>query len=252
MMMNNKILNVLVGIIKFTLRHTRNLVYPPICMHCNIIAEDDNEKFCIQCAKRLIPIQPEERCPYCFSSDFERAKEICCAECRMDPLPLTRIAAVFDYEGPAASIVRHLKYGGQFYLAKGCGAYMAYQFNELNWRLPDAIIPMPMPILRRLDRGYNQSLLIAESLGKILDRPVLDILKRKSTGFSQAGLNIKQRKELKSSAFSLRSRKPELFDKSLLLVDDVMTTGSSLRCCAETLAELYPTAIYGLTFCRTI
>jgi ComF family protein len=202
--------------------------------------------------KLLTPIQSVERCPFCFSSNFTPIQEACCEQCRTDPLPLKRIAAVFDYEGPAASLVRNLKYGGQPYIAKGCGAYLAYQFVNLGWPIPDTIIPMPMPRLRKLDRGYNQSALLAEALGEFLDRPVLDILHRRSTGFSQAGLNIAQRKALNSSAFTIKKNHPRLHDKTVLLIDDVMTTGSSLRCCAETLAGLYPADIYGLTLCRTI
>jgi ComF family protein len=129
---------------------------------------------------------------------------------------------------------------------------MAYQFVKLQWPLPDAIIPMPMPTLRRLDRGYNQSVLIAEALGEFLDRPICDILHKRSTGFSQAGLNVTQRKELSSKAFTLKKNHPNMHDKTVLIVDDVMTTGSSLRCCAEALLPLYTANIYALTFCRTI
>lgn len=237
---------------KLAFKHALDLVYPPICLHCDILQDDDNHMFCPICMKLLTPIDPEERCPFCFSSTFDPLQERCCQQCRKDPLPLKKVAAVFDYEGPPASLIRHLKYGGQPYIAKGCGAYLAYQFVKLQWPIPDAIIPMPMPILRKLDRGYNQSVLIAESFAEFLDRPVHDILHKKSTGFSQAGLDVEQRKALSSSSFTIKKKHPPLHDKTILIIDDVMTTGSSLRCCAEALASLYPADIYGLTVCRTI
>lgn len=231
---------------------TCNLLYPPICFHCEETLNCTSEIFCSDCLPKLIPIQKEERCPFCFSSDFNPIQAKCCVICRSEPLPLKAIGAVFDYEGPAASLIRHLKYGGQTHLAKGCGAYLAYQHAQLGWSLPDLIVPMPMPFLRKFDRGYNQSLLLAESLAQFIDRPVVELLHRKALGFSQAGLDMSQRKALSHFDFSIRDHSPIYYDKSILLVDDVMTTGSSLRACAETLTALYPTEIRGLTLCRAI
>jgi len=228
-----------------------DLIYPPLCLHCFNGLEKEQPLFCRSCLELLVPIDPEERCPYCFSMDFEKMRESCCQSCSESPPIIDRTAAVFDYEGPAATLVKRLKYGGQSYLAKGAGAYMAAQFIRLEWPLPDAIIPMPMASLRRAERGYNQTLLLARSLGAILDRPVLDVLKRRGGDFSQAGLSLKQRLELKSDRFAIK-KGVKFEDQCLLLVDDVMTSGSSLRCCAETLFELYPRKIYAMTVCRAI
>ncbi len=241
----------LIGSFKGFFRHTCNLLYPPLCFHCEGSLEGENQIFCATCLLQFTPIQKMERCPFCFSADFNPMQEKCCASCVADPLPLKAVAAVFDYLGPAASLVRHLKYGGQDHLASGCGAYLAYQHAELGWPIPDLIVPMPMPRLRKLERGYNQSLLLANALARFLDRPVVELLHRKSTGFSQAGLTVGQRKELNHADFALEKGASH-FDKSILLIDDVMTTGSSLRCSAEALAPLYPTAIHGLTLCRAI
>lgn len=237
---------------KAALQHACNLLYPPICFHCEGTLEAQDQIFCRVCLSQLTPIQKIERCPFCFSVDFNPLQEACCVSCVADPLPLKAVAAVFDYEGPAASLVRHLKYGGQEHLASGCGAYLAYQLAELGWHVPDLIVPMPIPRLRKLERGYNQSFLLAMALARFIDRPVVDLLHRKSTGFSQAGLTVEQRKALQHTDFCLKSPNPLHYDKSILLIDDVMTTGSSLRCCAEALAPLYPTALHALTLCRAI
>lgn len=106
-----------------------------------------------------------------------------------------------------------------------------------------------MAPLRLLERGYNQSRLLAQALGKILDRPVLDVLGRRSGDFCQAGLSYQQRMKLGSDAFYLK-KMPTLRDKTILLADDVMTTGSSLQRCGEALQGLYPEHIYALTVCR--
>lgn len=228
-----------------------SLIYPPICLHCHESLEKGQPIFCSACLQMLELIDPQQRCPYCFSSEFNPLSEWCCVVCQKQP-PLTeRMASAFDYDGPAVSLITHLKYGGQVYLAEGAGAFLAAQFMRLEWPFPDVIVPMPISSLRRIERGYNQSQLIAEALAKILNRPIINALHRHMGDFSQAGLNHHQRMQLTSKGFALKES-IKLHDKTVLLIDDVMTTGSSLRCCAEALQGAYPQSIYALTVCRAI
>lgn len=228
-----------------------DLLYPPLCLHCDDSLDKYHPLFCAECIKYLTLIDPNERCPYCFSFAIDAEYDKCCDFCRENPSLIERTASAFDYAGPAATLIKKCKYGGQFYLAEGLGAYMTAQFLQLNWPMPDCIVPMPMARLRRIERGYNQSLLIAKSIAKLLDRPIYDILKRRSGDFSQAGLNHHQRLNLDSEVFSIK-KGAACDGLCVLLVDDVLTTGSSLRCCAEALVELNPKHIYALTACRAI
>jgi predicted amidophosphoribosyltransferase len=108
-----------------------------------------------------------------------------------------------------------------------------------------------MDLLKRLDRGYNQSVLLAEPFAKMINRPVMSVLKRSKGSFSQAGLNYEQRLKLAPEAFYAVDTEL-LRDKTVLLIDDVMTTGSTLRCCAEALYKLHPKSVYALTVCRAL
>lgn len=227
------------------------LLYPSFCLHCQESLEKNQPLFCQDCLSLLELIDPKERCPYCFSAEFSPLNERCCRTCSEKPPITERMAAVFDYDGPAATMITHLKYGGQSYLASGAGAYLAAQFLRLEWPMPDAIVPMPMASLRRVERGYNQSFLLAKTLEKLLDRPVHDVLERRMGDYSQAGLNHSQRLQLSSAGFALK-RGTKLHDQCVLLIDDVMTTGSSLRCCAEALQSAFPKEIYALTVCRAV
>jgi competence protein ComFC len=228
-----------------------DFIYPPHCLHCHGCLEEDCYVFCRTCSLLLEQIDPNTRCPFCFSIEFDQEFKKCNSSCKQYIKHVKRIASVFDYEGPSASLVKHMKYGGQDYLAKGGGAYLAAQFLALDWPKPDYIIPMPMSRLRKWERGYNQSELLAESLGKLIDVKVSNALCRKSGDFSQAGLNHQQRLNLKNDSFYVKNG--DCFHgKIILLLDDVMTTGSSLICCAETLVPYFPEAIYALTLCRTI
>lgn len=227
-----------------------NLVYPPLCLHCKGGMQQDSNLLCNECLAFLELINPSERCPYCFSIDFCPERRVC-ADCIRRPPILNGIAAAFDYFGPASTLVRKLKYGDLPYLAKGCGAYLAAQFLCLEWPMPDVIVPMPIAFSHWLERGYNQSLLLAQSLAAILHCPVQEALVRESGDYSQAGLTRQQRIQLDGACFRLKPNL-QLRDKSVLLIDDVMTTGSTLRKCAEVLLEDQPESIYGLTFCRAI
>lgn len=174
-----------------------------------------------------------------------------CKRCRTAPSFVAHMAAAFDYEGPAVSLIKQFKYGGQTYLAEGAAAYLAMQFIALKWPFPDFIIPVPLSLSRYWMRGYNQSALLAQELAKILGCPCVEALKRKSGDYSQAGLNYTQRLNLSGESFSLKQREM-LENKTLLLIDDVLTTGSTLRKCAEVLAEACPFKIYGLTLCYSL
>lgn len=228
-----------------------DLLYPPLCLHCQECLEEDCYIFCRTCSLLLEQIDPATRCPICFSVDFNQELKRCNSRCKQDLKHFKRMASVFDYAGPPASLVKYLKYGGQDYLAKGGGAFLAAQFLVLDWPMPDYIIPMPMARLREWERGYNQSVLLAESFAKLIDCKISNCLRRKSGDFSQAGLDFQQRLNLKSDSFYVKDGDC-LHGKVILLIDDVMTTGSSLNCCAEVLIPYFPEAIYALTLCRTI
>lgn len=160
------------------------------------------------------------------------------------------MGAVFDYYGPAETLVKQLKYSNCPYLAKGAGAFLAYQFHQLQWPKPDLIIPVPLSFTHHMTRGYNQAELLAKSLGKFLECPVDSLLKRHSGEYSQAALDKSKRILLDQGSFYLK-RNADIKDKHILLVDDVLTTGTTLNRCAEALLEQCPTSLYGLTFCRS-
>ncbi len=229
------------------LRSFADLLFPPLCLHCQNTCPASQPIFCQACLKLMDLIDPEERCPFCFSHLYDPESKIC-EECARHPPLLDRVAAVFDYTGPPATLIKRMKYGNLPHLAKGAGSYMAMQFLQLGWPLPDLLTPIPISYLRRLERGFNQSLLLCEGIGSILHVPIGDILKRKSGDYSQAGLTRKQRAS-KEQNISLK-KGCSIYKKNILLVDDVMTTGSTLQKCAEVLLEQEPATIYALVFCR--
>jgi ComF family protein len=159
------------------------------------------------------------------------------------------VASVFAYEGPPATLVKKMKHGAKPYLAEGAAAWMAVQFFKLGWPKPDLITAPPISWLKQMDRGYNQSALIGESLSNYLECPYSDLLHRSIGGYSQAALTKEHRQKMEHNLYRLK-RRVDIADKRILLVDDVMTTGATLKRCAEALYEGCPASLYALTFCK--
>lgn len=222
--------------------------FPAKCLTCYEGIPPNTSLLCTGCSSLLELIDPSTRCSTCFSSIEDHPV---CENCVHHSFPYTKMASAFDYVGPPAVLIKKMKYEKLFYLAKGMGAFLFAQFDRLEWPLPDLIVPVPISFFRWLERGFNQSALLAEELSLYLGRPCRPLLKRRAGDFSQARLPLEKREQLQNSSFSL-SKKSNIEGKKILLIDDVFTTGSTLHCCADILAEGNPSAIYALTFCKTV
>lgn len=227
-----------------------HLFYPPLCTHCDEPLTDTKKTFCCACVALLEQIDARYRCSICFS-ELEESAGTKCRDCRKGSSPLKSTAAVFDYHGPAATLVKKIKYGGDCHFAEGAAAFIATQFVDLGWPMPDLLIPVPSTRLKCFFKGFNHSSLLAEKLSVFLSCPVGDVLIREEGQFSQAGLTLEQRLLLPKETFRFRNDHKLIKNKKLLIIDDVMTTGTTLRRCGEILQTARPSEIRALTFCKT-
>lgn len=225
-----------------------HLTYPPICLHCYEGLEDPKHLLCKHCLALLSLLEWQGRCPTCFGEDYQTESGRC-SHCSIEKPWLHKLAAAFDYMGPAATLVKQFKYSNKPYLVNALASYMVAQFCLLEWPIPDLIVPVPMSWAHFLGRGYNQSALLAKEIARMLGCAYGDVLQRNSGAYSQAGLSTKQRLLMTADTIHIKKDK-QFYDKTLLLVDDVMTTGSTMSRCAEVLISGYPQHIYGLTLCK--
>lgn len=126
---------------------------------------------------------------------------------------------------------------------------MVIQLESQDWLTPEFIIPIPLPKWKKMWRGFNQSLLIASEMGKLLHLPVIEPLKRRAGQFSSQLLEVDERMAISASQFAWKKKVPDLYNRVLLLIDDELVTGATLRAAATRLKDKDPRAVYALTFC---
>ena len=155
-------------------------------------------------------------------------------------LPVERAAALFYYEprSEAGQIIYDMKYHGQAQLAEAMGHMTARLFAAHGFFEDiDALVPVPLTWKRRWHRGYNQSEQIAEGISRHTRLPVYkNVVKRISFTESQTRKNAWERQENVEDAFRLANGE-RIKGKHLLVVDDVVTTGATIKACAKELCK---------------
>lgn len=156
-----------------------------------------------------------------------------------------------EYEGTLRDILHAFKYDGHRSLARPLGALLRTAGGDLL-READCVVPVPLHVARRIHRGFNQ----AEALARELEAPVVHALWRRHATAPQTGLDATARRHNVRGAFvvspllSRRSRVRWLAGRTVVLVDDVRTTGATLNACAAVLFDAGARDVRALTVAR--
>jgi ComF family protein len=154
------------------------------------------------------------------------------------------------FEGPIRHAIHALKYGRNVALGDALAPHLAGYARELGWQV-DMVVPVPLGKQRMRERGYNQVGLLAMPLAAIQGwRYSPQVLVRMRETRSQVGLSPLERSENIAGAF--RAEPVLAAGKSILLVDDVVTTGTTLAACSEALVKAGAQNIYALTLARAL
>ena len=221
------------------------LLYPPRCLVCNLLGESG---LCTRCVRQIAPVTAPF-CPVCGQT--LSAEDGGCFDCRRRTPAFTKARALGAYEGILRHAIHQFKYRDRPQLASVLGhllaGYAQDQAAELNGLHFDALLPVPMHTVRQRLRGYNQSERLARVVSSELDLPLLDkALMRVCPTRPQVGLSADVRRTNLHGAFAVK-QPTFVAGKTLLLIDDVVTSGSSLHECALTLKAAGAKAIYALT-----
>ena len=155
---------------------------------------------------------------------------------------------------PANALVHGLKYGGWSGLAKLMGERMAQSAIPRELESEGYLItPIPTTRRRARARGYNQARLLAETVAERVDMPLIDVLERRQDGSTQVGLHPAERRANVKRAFTVRAdARATLTGARVLLVDDVLTTGSTAMEAARPLVRAGATQVFLSTFARAL
>jgi ComF family protein len=197
---------------------------PGSCLLCG--SDGPDALLCPACAADL-PAPPSACCPQCAEQTTHGER---CGACLTDPPHFDRTLAAFRYDFPADRIIHALKYGHQLAVANWLGHRLAALIEEAGEQL---IMPLPLHPERLRERGFNQSMEIARVIGNGLNLAVdhHSLFRNRATP-RQADLPLKERRKNVRGAFECTAN---MTGKSILLIDDVMTSGATLNECARVL-----------------
>ncbi len=203
-----------------------NFFLPVNCALCNISLPPTTNGICQDCALDIKFLQ--NTCKLCAQPLADKTVLIC-GKC-LDRPPLWQVAiAPFAYAGATRFLIKALKFNKQLSLVKTLADNFVNTIKLNKMPSADLIIPVPLHRARLASRGFNQSFELAKIIGHKLGIPVVTnaCLRIKNTP-AQTGLNAKERKRNLKQAFVLK--RPELIkQKHIILLDDVYTTGSTLK-----------------------
>jgi competence protein ComFC len=218
-----------------------DVIFPPHCAGC----EKVGDRFCADCAQSLQQLLP----PICEICGYPTLALGQCATCRITLSALTGLRSVGFFEGPLQKAVHHLKYKRDIILADTL-AQMFYQVWQTGIVPGDLVIPIPLSAKRLRERGYNQAGLLARGFAELARLPYAPAgAARMRHTASQVGLSAAKRRENVAGAFKADPRRVR--GRSIILVDDVCTTGATLEACAEALRAAGAAQVWGFTLSRT-
>ena len=204
-----------------------NLVFPKLCVCCGGSLMEGEENICLTCLYSL---------PRLAKQDY--------TDNRIMDLFLGRVKlekafswCMFEKQTSVQNILHHIKYKDKDYLARQMGEIMAREMPDFFADI-DAIVPVPLHKKKQKIRGYNQSQEIAKGVQKVVGLPIFSkLLTRTRFSETQTHKNKDQRWQNVQGLFTLEPN--EGFEgKHLLLIDDVLTTGSTAIACLEELQKI--------------
>lgn len=192
-------------------------------------------------------------CRVCGRSVENAAGGFVCEECRHLSTAYDAAASAVFFENDARDLLHKYKSGESVWLKDDfvdwieAAARARYDLTQV-----DAVVPMPITLFHRIDRGYNQCVYLGRSLAKRIDRICLEnAVVRCGHPRRQAGLSEEERRENVIGTFKVVDASL-VRGRTILLVDDVMATGSTLSECAKMLKEGGAWRVWGLTLARSV
>lgn len=227
-----------------------NFFFPETCKICQKPLKGEEVLICEECFEKLPFIKIY--CSRCGTPLEESLKDYLpyknisyCSYCERENFYFDKAFVLFFYKPPISDWINEVKFGKNFILAYKLGVLLRKEMKE---KIPeiDLIIPLPLSLKRLRERGFNQSFLI--TWGFLEKKPSDKFLKRILHTKPQAELSQKERWKNVKNAFLADD---EVREKSVLIIDDVMTTGATLNEASKALKNKGAREVYVLVFAKS-
>jgi len=220
-----------------------DFLFPQLCVGCG----REGSFICASCWQTLHRIM-SPLCPRCGKP---QPSGVLCPACVSWQTDIDGIRSPFRFDGVIRQAIHQLKYRNLRALAAPL-AQLLRDYLTTNPVPGEILVPVPIHKKRLRERGYNQSSLLAQELGKLINLPVVDgCLIRERHALPQARTStVGERRSNVAGAFACRNRGVQ--GKQVLLIDDVSTSGATLDACAAALKAIGATSVWGLTLAREI
>jgi len=230
-------------------RTVGQLILPAHCAACGTpVPPDGRWPLCEACARDLAALIQASYCPVCGRrAGPHTAGPDGCAFCRRYPVPFDAAVRAGTYEGPLKTLILRCKYEGRAGLAQVLGRLLAERLALADWAdRVTRVVPVPLHWSRRVRRGFNQARVMAEELVRAVPgRRRVDrrTLRRTRATPHQTGIPARSRRRNVRGAFRAQ-RGADLGGRSILLVDDVMTSGTTVAECTRVLKRAGAAEVY--------
>lgn len=249
-----------------------DLIWPRTCEVCGRPVDRPGRHLCSDCVMRLPFVPTDGLCRKCGRDAVGLDGEYLCDDCRQHRPHFDRAASVFRFEGEARELVNAFKFREKLYLRDDLVDFLEAAVRA-RFRVDEiaCVMPIPSTLTHRLLRGYNQCAILAQALAKRLGKPYRPLLRRVGHPEKQGGLDEAARRENVIDTFaptrSFRLPTPDCrlpvpdsrlstFDSRLsapvLVLDDIMTTGSTLSEAARTLKAAGVETVWTVSLARSI
>ena len=232
-----------------------DLIWPRRCAvrECGRRSDRPRRHICSRCFASLPFLESGGECDRCGSPvPAKTVHSFVCEECMAHPPAYERARSALRYALAARELVMEFKYRRGLHLTEDFGDLLeATARAKFETSAIDAVVPVPLHPHRMRERGFNQSELLARTLARRLDRRMdaRSLVRRRDTEHQARLGGAERKRNLNEAAFAVR-RPGYVRGRTILLVDDVMTTGTTLSVCAKALLRAGAARVWGLTVAR--
>jgi ComF family protein len=227
--------------------------FPSTCLICRTrILSPTSPLICQDCQPELRTLTPPF-CPGCgMPFPNSSGPEHYCSSCLQSLWHFDMARSIFIYKGSLLNLIHNFKYSGTTTALSTFADYMNIINPLKNIEPPDLIIPVPLHITRLHERGFNQAVVLAKIFfPKERKKIKTELLIRKRKTIPQTGLSENQRRNNLKNAFSVCDPS-QVKEKTIILVDDVFTTGTTVNECCKLLKRCKAKKIIVLTLARAV